>query len=223
MRLGHRWLVLLAFAAACGGCPGTPAPQPESQQRADAVAEKTVQDPQPRPDKSSREQPAKKTEVEVKATVPVKATAPIVQTQNEEQRSKALAVKYQGHDASQWAAQLADADPEISRQAVSAMSKIGDESMPFAMEAFKSPLKHVRQHALQIGTADEHKKTLPQWMPIYRAALKDKSPNVRVAGAQRIYETQCVECYADLQAAFRIEIDTDAKLAMQYQLKLLKL
>ena len=49
-------------------------------------------------------------------------------------------------------------------------------------------------------------------------------PNdVRIVGAQKIYEARCAECYADLQAAYRIEIDQDAKLVMQHLIKLLKL
>ncbi len=135
-----------------------------------------------------------------------------------------LKVKYLNRDAEHWARLLMDADEELSRQAAVAMERIGDESIPFALEAARtSPISHVKIHAMNIGTSVQHKANLKAWAPIYRASLKDADNSVRQTATLKIYETRCAECYQDLVDASRVERDGFTKTSMDHCLKLLQL
>lgn len=133
-----------------------------------------------------------------------------------------LKVKYLNRDAEHWARLLMDADEELSRQAAVAMRNIGDESIPFAIEAARtSPLPHVKVHAFQACSVAQHKAYLKYWIPIYKAALKDPDRAPRGMATERIYETQCAECYPDLLAASQVETDGPIRADMIHRLKLL--
>ncbi len=133
-----------------------------------------------------------------------------------------LKVKYLNRDAEHWARLLVDADEELSRQAAVAMRNIGDESIPFALEAARtSPIPHVKVHAINLGPGSKS-QFLRQWIPLYRAALKDADGGPRMAAARLIYGTKCEELYPDLLIASQVETDRAIREDMTQKVKLLQ-